>query len=193
MFKTLSKPIYCAAISLFTLTMGTTALAQDYKVELNKTQVLRLPSPASAVVIGNPEIADVSVHSQDTIFLVGRSYGETNLTILDAHGQVIINSNVIVGQTLSANGVRLYKMGEGRQTYSCAPQCLPAPILGDSPVFKAENATMARPISNVSAGPAPAPASGFSMPNMAPGQMGPMQMGPGAMNSRPRNSYGDDN
>jgi len=189
MFKTLSKPIYCAALSLFTLTMGTSVFAQDYKVELNKTQVLHLPGPASAVVIGNPEVADVSVHSQNTIFLVGRSYGETNLTVLDTHGQVILNSNVTVGQTLAADGVRLYKMGEGRQTYSCAPQCLPAPILGDSPVFKAENAVNANPITNVTVNSSAAPSGGFNPTNMTPNQMG--QMGAGQMNYGPMGFDGD--
>ena len=45
-----------------------------YSVELNKTEVVYLPASAGAVVIGNPEIADVSIHSANTIFVVGRGF-----------------------------------------------------------------------------------------------------------------------
>jgi len=180
MFKPLSKPIYCAALGLFTLTLGTTASAQDYKVEINKTQILHLPGPASAVVIGNPEIADVSVHSQDTLFLVGRSYGETSLIVLDAHGQTIISSNVLVGQTMSENGVRLYKMGEGRETYSCAPQCLPAPVLGDALNFRTGNQSEAAPINSV-------PVSGVSPSGPNSGNFSSQMMNNGPVGGPPMN------
>ena len=41
-----------------------------YTVGINKTEIVKLPSPASAVIIGNPEIADVTIHSSDTIFVL---------------------------------------------------------------------------------------------------------------------------
>lgn len=123
------------------LTMTSSANATDfmvetqpYSVELNKTQILRLPASASAVVIGNPSIADVSVHSTDTLFIVGRGFGETNLIVLGANGETIINSNVNVIQKLSTNGVRVYNRS-ARQTYNCSGNCQPSPVLGDDPDF----------------------------------------------------------
>ena len=56
---------------------------EHYSVDLNKTEVVYLPENAGAVVIGNPQIADVSVHSANTLFVVGRGYGETNLIVLN--------------------------------------------------------------------------------------------------------------
>jgi len=47
---------------------ATNASAQSYSVELNKTELVRLNQSANAVVIGNPSVADVSVHSDRTLF-----------------------------------------------------------------------------------------------------------------------------
>lgn len=109
-----------------------------YSVELNKTEVVYLPSNAGAVVIGNPEIADVSIHSANTIFVVGRGYGETNLVVLDAAGHKIMDADIQVVNNLPAHGVRIYN-GKERETYSCAPYCQPAPVLGDSRAFIGSN------------------------------------------------------
>ncbi len=118
-----------------------------YSVELNKTEIVYLPQAASAVIIGNPQIADVSIHSSDTIFVIGRGYGETNLIVLNAAGQTIMNADVQVTNPLSANGVRLYN-GAVRQTYNCAPYCQPAPVLGDHGDFIDDNTVESAPINN---------------------------------------------
>ncbi|MEP3890901.1 MAG: pilus assembly protein N-terminal domain-containing protein [Hellea sp.] len=118
-----------------------------YSVELNKTEVVYLPASAGAVVIGNPEIADVSIHSANTIFVVGRGFGETNLVVLDAAGHKIMDADIQVVNNLPAHGVRIYN-GSDRETYSCAPYCQPSPVLGDSPQFIGENSGQSRAINN---------------------------------------------
>jgi len=120
--------------------LSTTALAgeQNYRVELNKTEVVRLPGNASAVVIGNPKIADVSVHAVDTLFVVGRGFGETNLIVLDSQGRTMMNADIQVVSTTPQNGVRLHN-AKSRETYACAPYCQPAPVLGDDAAFISKN------------------------------------------------------
>jgi len=133
--------------------------ASHYSVELNKTEVVYLPANAGAVVIGNPEIADVSVHSANTIFVVGRGYGETNLVILNSAGHKIMDADIQVINNLPKRGVRLYN-GKARETYNCAPYCQPAPVLGDNPQFVSANqGTGAIINSNVATG-LPSSASG---------------------------------
>ena len=136
-----------------------------YSVELNKTEVVYLPANAGAVVIGNPDIADVSVHSANTIFVVGRGYGETNLVVLNAAGQKIMDADIQVVNNLPAHGVRIYN-GADRSTYSCAPYCQPAPVLGDSPQFIGSNQGRATAINNnVASGNAPSSFSGGGIPS----------------------------
>lgn len=117
----------------------------SYSVELNKTEVVRLSQPASAVIVGNPKIADVSVHSADTIFVLGRGYGQTNLIVLNGAGDTIMDADIQVVSPVSVGNVRLYA-GRDRETYSCAPHCLPAPVLGDAVEFVVVNTPETREI-----------------------------------------------
>ena len=146
------------------LSAASSAFAGDtvYKVELNKTEIVRLPGPASSIIVGNPNIADISVQSVDTIFVVGRGYGETNLIVLDAQGNTMMDANLQVVNTLSPHGVRLYN-AKSRETYSCIPYCGPSPVLGDSADFIGgnTNANARLDSSNVaSSGASPGASSG---------------------------------
>ncbi len=140
-----SKTLFRVGIAnIAVLLSAVTAMAGgSYSVDLNKTEIVRLPENAGAVVIGNPEIADVTVHSANTLFVVGRGYGETNLIVLNTAGHTIMNANIQVINTLSRQGVRLYN-GKSRESYSCSPYCLPAPILGDNPEFIGNNTGQAQ-------------------------------------------------
>lgn len=119
---------------------ASSALAGDtvFRVDLNKTQVLRLPMAAGSVIIGNPNIADVSIHSSQTIFVVGRGFGETNLIILDQAGQTMMDADIQVTAITPSHGVRVFN-ASSRQTYSCAPFCQPSPVMGDDAGFVGAN------------------------------------------------------
>ncbi len=111
--------------------------AEDYSVEINKTKIMHLPAPAGAIIVGNPQIADVSVHSPTLLFVLGRGYGVTNVIILDDLGNTILETNIQVGGNQSGSGKRLMMAGEGWQSYDCTPFCQPAPVLGNDPNFVA--------------------------------------------------------
>lgn len=120
-----------------------------YQVDLNKTQILRLPTAAGSVIIGNPAIADVTVHSPTTIMVVGRGFGETNLIVLDRNGHTMMDADIQVTSITPSNGVRLFN-GATRATYSCSPYCQPSPVLGDDPQHIDANSPA------IAANPAPA-------------------------------------
>lgn len=140
-FRSHRRLLACfSAVAAMTGMMATPATAGDtiYQIDLNKTQILRLPSPAGAIVIGNPNIADVSVHSDDILLVVGRGFGETNLVILDQSGETMVDADLQVTSITSSHGVRLFN-GKSRETYSCAPFCQPSPVLGDDAAFIGAN------------------------------------------------------
>ncbi len=128
---------FTAAAFVAATFMAAPAYAADglYSVQINKTEVLRLPAPASAVVVGNPEIADVSIHAADTILVVGKGYGETNILILDKNGNTMMSSDIQVITPQSRNQVRIFNSANSRQTYNCGPSCNPSPTLGDAQAF----------------------------------------------------------
>jgi len=152
--------ISLAATSLLTATSAMAGdLAGVFNVELNQTEVVRLSEPAAAIIVGNPKIADISVHSSDTIFVLGRGYGRTNLIVLNAAGQSIMDADVQVVSATGDSSVRLYS-GSMRSTYNCAPYCLPAPVLGDDLEFISLNTPETREINTTSiSGPSSAPQS----------------------------------
>ncbi|MGB0905886.1 MAG: pilus assembly protein N-terminal domain-containing protein [Maricaulaceae bacterium] len=136
------------ALAVFTSVSTASASNATYSVDLNKTEIVRLPSAASAVLIGNTSIADVSIHSSNIIFVVGRSYGETNLIILDKNGHTMMDANVQVTNSPNSGNIRVHNIGKGRETYSCAPYCLASPQLGDEPSFVKNNTGQQKPIKN---------------------------------------------
>lgn len=70
--------------------------ADVVRVPVNKTRPYDLPAAVSEVVIGSPEIADVLVRSNNQVFLMAKSVGDTNLFFLDRNGKLISRLEVHV-------------------------------------------------------------------------------------------------
>ncbi|MGQ5700617.1 type II and III secretion system protein family protein [Sandaracinobacteroides sp. A072] len=66
-------------------------------VPVNKSQVLKLDRPFSRAMIGNPEIADVMPLSVNSVYLLGKANGSTNLALYDRRGDLIAVVDVVVG------------------------------------------------------------------------------------------------
>ena len=98
-------------------------------VNVNMARLLRINAPASTVIIGNPGVADVTIQDPRTLVLTGKSYGRTNLIILDANGDPIADTFINVVQT-RADLVTVYN-GRARATLACTPVCQPTITLGD--------------------------------------------------------------
>ena len=76
------------------------ALAESapVSVKVNMARILRINAPAATVIVGNPGIADVAIQDPQTLVLTGKSYGQTNLIILDAQGNPIADTMIEVVQ-----------------------------------------------------------------------------------------------
>lgn len=106
------------------------AQAAGFLVEINQQKALHLSAPATAVMVGNPAIADVTVLGPQLIYVLGRSYGSTNLVALDASGKQITELHVSVTSP-SSSTVTLTR-GAGQLTYNCTPRCERTVAQGDS-------------------------------------------------------------
>ncbi len=97
---------------------------------LDHARVLRVVGDIATIIIGNPAIADASMPDSGTIILTGKSYGETNIVMLDQEGEIVAEQTLRVtvrGQSL----VSVYR-GVQRTTLSCAPTCEIRPTPGDN-------------------------------------------------------------
>jgi len=112
---------------------GAHATAADLIVRYDQSQLLRLPRPVSEVIIGNPSIADVTVQGGNLLVVTGKTFGITNIIALDADRNVIQDQRVVVDQD-DRRTVVVYR-GPQRHTYTCAPTCSPALVIGDDPQY----------------------------------------------------------
>ena len=99
-------------------------------VTVDRAKIFRVSRPASTIIIGNPSIADATVEDERTLVLTGRSFGVTNIIILDKQGEPIVDRTVVV-RGHETNTVRIYRRSS-RETYACAPICEPTLTIGDN-------------------------------------------------------------
>jgi Flp pilus assembly secretin CpaC len=105
----------------------------ELNVMLDRAKVIRLPEATRTVIVGNPAIADVAIQKSGIVVVTGKSYGETNLIALDAVGNMLAESTLVVQATSQA--IVTVQRGLERQSYSCTPSCMPSVRLGDEAGF----------------------------------------------------------
>lgn len=128
--KTCSS-LMTGAIFACLLGAATAAAAEEERlsVSVDHARVIKIDRVAETIIIGNPSIVDVTVHDSETLVLTGRSFGITNLVVLDRDGTAIIDEEVAV-RSFEAGTVRIYRQA-ARTTYACSPQCEPTVTIGD--------------------------------------------------------------
>ena len=70
--------------------------SEPISVKVNMARILRISAPAATVIIGNPGVADVTIQDPQTLVLTGKSYGTTNLIVLDSSGNPVADMMVSV-------------------------------------------------------------------------------------------------
>ncbi|GAB5389706.1 MAG: type II and III secretion system protein family protein [Alphaproteobacteria bacterium] len=88
-----------ASASMVEAPQATLLYAEGNHIQLTvgKAEVLELPKKAAEVLVSNPAVAEVSLPSQDRIYLLGRGIGTANVFVFDDHGHVITRAEIAVG------------------------------------------------------------------------------------------------
>ncbi|MFQ5958809.1 MAG: pilus assembly protein N-terminal domain-containing protein [Alphaproteobacteria bacterium] len=94
---------------------------EPLRVVIDKARLMRLDADASTVMVANPDVADVAVETSRMIFVLGRQIGETNFFVLDAQGNEIFHSDLVVVPNLDRE-VTLHR-NTAEETLSCEPRC----------------------------------------------------------------------
>lgn len=127
--------LFASSIAIPAISTGTVAeAAGGMLVTVDQAAVVRLSAPAGAIIVGNPAIADATVVDASTIVVTGRSFGTTNMIVLDTFGNIIADDLITVQP--ATDQVVVYRRAV-RQTYSCTPICAPTLNVGDGdPTFQ---------------------------------------------------------
>ncbi|WP_209009283.1 pilus assembly protein N-terminal domain-containing protein [Pseudovibrio japonicus] len=110
-------------------TIAIAPASADVKVVADQAKVFRLDEPAETIILGNPSIADVTVHDRLTIVITGKSYGSTNLVVLNDASEPVVEELITV--TAEMAGYVAVQRNNSRVTYSCNPDCQEVLRLGD--------------------------------------------------------------
>lgn len=109
------------------------ASEDDLIVKYDQSELLPLPRPAAQIIVGNPAIADITVKSDRMLVVTGKTFGITNIIVLDGQNKIIKSQRVLV-QRDEAKVVNLQR-GTNRQSYNCSPQCNPSITVGDDRAY----------------------------------------------------------
>ncbi|CAN5677215.1 pilus assembly protein N-terminal domain-containing protein [soil metagenome] len=133
----MSRPLLAAALAVLALgTQVSAAGAATISAMIDQGVRISLPAGARDVMVGNPAIADINVLDSRTAVIQGRSYGVTNLVIIDARGRTLQNNQVVVTAS-DVNRVSVYRgPGPGAvmthvDNYACGPRCERTPMPGE--------------------------------------------------------------
>lgn len=118
------RPTQTAIAVFVAAAMPLSALAAPLTVPIDQVRKLPYAGMAASVSPGNPTIADVNVIDQQTILVVGKHAGVTNLIVLDRAGRTLFNDRIIVSSGGGAGGETvIISRGGKTTTYACAPYC----------------------------------------------------------------------
>ena len=103
------------------------AVAQSARisVEIDQAQRVQLSGPAGSVIVGNPEIADVTVVDANTLYITGKGYGVTEVVAVDPIGRTVFQSQIVVTAGDGAGRVRVWRGAQSTEM-ACAASCSPS-------------------------------------------------------------------
>lgn len=105
----------CAAV------LPLSAFAAPLTVPVDQARRLPFSGFAASVSPGNPTIADVNVIDEQTILVIGKKAGVTNLIVLDRAGRTLFNDQVFVAE--GDQSTITISRGGTTATYACSPYC----------------------------------------------------------------------
>lgn len=109
-----------------------TPAVRQIRVDIDFARIIRLPEGARTLVLGNPLIADATLLRSDGLVVVtGKSFGSTNLLMLDADGARVAEAILTVAPTNS--WVVVFRGPGRRESLACDPECVRSVTLADDP------------------------------------------------------------
>ncbi|MGR2769432.1 type II and III secretion system protein family protein [Photobacterium ganghwense] len=108
----LSLSIVSCVVLLFGICFSTQTFAartQSITVPQNKSRLVTIPGSARRISVGNPDVADILIMRSNSIYVLGKQKGTTNVIIWDNQGKLITVLDVEVTHDLNALKAKLYE------------------------------------------------------------------------------------
>jgi Flp pilus assembly secretin CpaC len=122
---------HASAAFLAVCLASTSALAGGVSIPMDEVRTVTFAKPVATVYVGNASIAGINMIDSRHAFVLGKSFGTTNVIALDTSGREVANTAV----TVSGAGGRTVTLTKGAQqtTLACSSaRCDSAPMPGDA-------------------------------------------------------------
>ena len=114
--------LMAATVSVMGLSAFAADAGQHVIVAKNHTLRVALSAPAGSVIVGNPDIADVSVVDSRTVYIVGKGFGSSGVSITGRDGRTLFDGQVTV-TSAQVGAITVYK-GLKPSTMVCSNICI---------------------------------------------------------------------
>ncbi len=112
------------AAALFAVPVVASAQDGALNVEIDRSARVQLRGAAASIIVGNPQIADVSLVDANTMFIVGKGYGVTEVVAVDGVGRTLFQREIVVTGG-STGSVRVWR-GAHATEMACGASCTPS-------------------------------------------------------------------
>jgi Flp pilus assembly secretin CpaC len=104
------KPILSLAVAgaLSLVAVSATASGQRTVIEKNHVMRVSLSAPAGSVIVANPDIADVNIVDSRTIYILGKGFGSSAVTVTGRDGKPLFDGEIVV-TAVQKGGITVYK------------------------------------------------------------------------------------
>ncbi|MEX2298178.1 MAG: type II and III secretion system protein family protein [Dongiaceae bacterium] len=103
-------PHPAAAQVSVTVESGPAIHAGEFVVPINKSELIQVDQPFKELLVGNPDVADVLALTNQTIYILGRTLGATNLTIYGENRQLMAVVDIVVSYDVAGLKAKLYEV-----------------------------------------------------------------------------------
>lgn len=111
-----------ALTALALMSAGTAQAGQRLTLEKNHTLRVALRAAAGSVIVGNPDIADVSIVDSHTLYIIGKGSGSSAVTVTDGAGRPLFDGEIVV--TAAQQGAITVYKGLTPTSVVCAEICV---------------------------------------------------------------------
>ncbi len=114
--------------------LASPAFAGGVSVPMDEVRIVAFKEPVTTVFMGNTTIADVNMIDSRHAFILGKTFGETNMIALNAEGRQVTNDHVTVfGRRM---GMVTLNKGANQYNFTCTKaHCETQPVPGDEKNF----------------------------------------------------------
>lgn len=145
------KALLAAAIATASVAAFPAFAGQRVVVEKNHMMRVTLSAPAGSVIVGNPDIADVNVVDSRTVYILGKGFGNSAVTITGRDGKALFDGEVVVSG-VQQGAITVYK-GLKPSLMVCSNVCVTQDV-GDSNTSQASSPSL--PVAPAAVAPAAA-------------------------------------